>query len=255
MITKPKPVTLQWRLKSEFSEIEPVCRQVTEVLTQRGNGDTVFAINLLLREAIANAMEHGNRLDPLKTVVVSVCIGDEQIEIEITDQGGGFDWKTPPKAEPVLQDLDEGGRGLVIYKMFANEVFFNESGNTIRLKKTISPSKMQLSAKTLHESGEKLETRVTLAENITATTADAVQKQLFVAISDVAPSRMLIIDFSHVTIVDSRGLATLIQAYKKLIEKKCTMHLVCVSDDIYALFRSTNLDRHFIISGRKETPE
>ena len=113
----------------------------------------------------------------------------------------------------------------------------------------------QISAKTLHDSGEKRETRITLTQNITATTADAVQVLLFAAINELGPSRMLIVDLSAVTIIDSRGLATLIQAYKKLKDKKCTMHLVCVSDDIYRLFRSTNLDRHFIISGSKETPE
>jgi len=51
----------------------------------------VFGIRLALEEALVNAIKHGNRLDPTKTVHVRYQVTHQQFTIEIRDEGPGFD--------------------------------------------------------------------------------------------------------------------------------------------------------------------
>ena len=83
------------------------------------------AVGLALREALNNAVLHGNRLDPVKLVQVHCrCEAGEGVSIVIMDQGRGFDPSTIPDPS-VVGNLDaEHGRGVLLMRWLMDEISF-----------------------------------------------------------------------------------------------------------------------------------
>jgi len=116
---------------SELAQVEPVCREVRELLRKGGLSRHEFAVDLLLREFLNNAIVHGNRQDPAKRVGYVFRVGPKQISIVIHDEGAGFRprqdrFKLPDPAIP-------GGRGLAIGKEYADRLQYNRNGTEVRL--------------------------------------------------------------------------------------------------------------------------
>jgi serine/threonine-protein kinase RsbW len=126
------PIALSWTLNSAFQAVEPVCGQIKELLEKRGKATHVFAATLLLREAFTNAAEHGNHFDPKKKVACTLRIDDASLIIEIEDEGNGFDWR-PHVDQLNRPSTDERGRGHNIYRLYARRIWYNGSGNHIKL--------------------------------------------------------------------------------------------------------------------------
>ena len=59
----------------------------------------------------------------------------------------------------------------------------------------------------------------------------------------------IVINFSDITYVNSRGLRELLQILKILKERNILLYLTEVSSDINKIFIHTNLNRLFIITG------
>ncbi len=82
-----------------------------------------------LHELAANAMEHGNKLDPEKKVFVQVTAAEGYYFAIVEDQGEGFDWETKMKGTLNLQGPEERGRGIVMTGLLCDRLFYNETGN------------------------------------------------------------------------------------------------------------------------------
>jgi serine/threonine-protein kinase RsbW len=83
------------------------------------------AVGLALREALNNAVLHGNRQDPVKLVQVYCrCEAGEGVSIVIKDQGRGFD--PAVIVDPfILGNLEaEHGRGIMLMRWLMDEVSF-----------------------------------------------------------------------------------------------------------------------------------
>jgi serine/threonine-protein kinase RsbW len=88
---------------------------------------------LLATEAVTNAIEHGNALDPTKKVYLRVAVRDKDIELVVEDEGSGFD---PAKTDDPTESENlfrEGGRGLLFMEEIADEVRFEKEGRLVRL--------------------------------------------------------------------------------------------------------------------------
>lgn len=101
--------------------------------------DTAFAIRLALEEAIANALRHGNRMDPEKTVRIEFVISPRQATITITDEGPGFNPDAVP--DPTCDENLEKpcGRGIMLMRAYMDKVTFNRRGNRVSLVKYNRP--------------------------------------------------------------------------------------------------------------------
>ena len=105
-----------------------VIQEMTErlLLKMGADEDETFWICLALREAIINAMKHGNKFDPSKYVHVSVSFSKGQLKIKVRDEGDGF------IPEEISNPLDEenllktSGRGIFYIKSFMDEVNFKK---------------------------------------------------------------------------------------------------------------------------------
>lgn len=95
----------------------------------------IYCVQLALQEALANAIKHGNRMDPKKRIHVTYQIDDERCEIRIEDEGAGFDPNDlpDPKAEENLER--PCGRGILLMRHFMSEVTFHPPGNRLSMCK------------------------------------------------------------------------------------------------------------------------
>lgn len=95
-------------------------------------------LQLVISEAIANAMVHGNKRDPRKKVIATACVEPRKVVLKIADQGNGFDYDKVP--DPVQEEnLHKGhGRGLFLIRHFTDKVQFNRRGNEITMTKYLN---------------------------------------------------------------------------------------------------------------------
>jgi serine/threonine-protein kinase RsbW len=99
---------------------------------------TAFGIDMAVREAVTNAMVHGNQEDEAKSVeVIFNCLGNA-VEIEIRDQGEGFDPAEVPDPTEPANILKTSGRGIFLMRTFMDEVEWfarPDGGTTVRMVK------------------------------------------------------------------------------------------------------------------------
>jgi serine/threonine-protein kinase RsbW len=95
----------------------------------------VFGVRLAIEEALVNAIKHGNRMDPSKTVRITCLIAPHKIRIEIEDQGEGFLPAEVP--DPTADENLERpcGRGIMLMRAFMSSIAYNASGNCVILEK------------------------------------------------------------------------------------------------------------------------
>jgi serine/threonine-protein kinase RsbW len=84
-------------------------------------------------EALANAILYGNEQDPQKSVQVAVALNNTAVEVEVRDEGPGFDPTSIP--DPRLPENLErtGGRGVFLIRELMDEVHYGPRGNSVRL--------------------------------------------------------------------------------------------------------------------------
>jgi serine/threonine-protein kinase RsbW len=130
--------TLDIRFSSFLEYIDEVCKTVTQFL-ESGHKEVVphlFAIHLVLREGLTNAIRHGNKSDPDKLVECQLKIDNKSIYFEIADQGEGFDWKDQQFSG--FPEDEDHGRGIPIMKTYFTRYSYNQKGNRLYLEKTLS---------------------------------------------------------------------------------------------------------------------
>jgi serine/threonine-protein kinase RsbW len=97
--------------------------------------DTAFAIKLSLEEALTNAIKHGNRNDPTKSVTIWHCVRHDCVVLGVADEGGGFhpDSVPDPTADENLERTC--GRGLFLIKRYMTQIVHKPPGNEVWMLK------------------------------------------------------------------------------------------------------------------------
>jgi serine/threonine-protein kinase RsbW len=126
-----EPRAYRAAIPSDLGHVEGVCRAARDLLEASGLTDHVFAVDLLLREFLNNAILHGNRLDASKLVQVEVRVGRRVIVLSVADEGPGFDWRSRRCHKSGATDTS--GRGLEIGRIYADRIRFNRAGNRVIL--------------------------------------------------------------------------------------------------------------------------
>ena len=90
-----------------------------------------FNCRVALSEALSNAIVYGNGGDAAKHVVVCVRFGKTTIEMEVTDDGPGFDPGELPDPTHPEHLSNPDGRGIFLIQRLVDEVRFNDKGNAI----------------------------------------------------------------------------------------------------------------------------
>ncbi len=131
-------VELKQSLPSQLSAVSPFLDQLMRFITRfRGTDGSEVEIEVAVREAILNAMIHGNAGDPCKRVYVDTrCSADGEVSITIGDQGQGFDWCAVPDPTCGETLMLSHGRGIRLMRALMDEVSFEEGGTVVYMRKT-----------------------------------------------------------------------------------------------------------------------
>jgi serine/threonine-protein kinase RsbW len=127
-------------MPSEISAISPLVERLMRLIEGSHciTGEEP-AVELALREALSNAVVHGNRLDTHKLVHVRCrCKAGKGISLIVSDQGQGFDASSVPDPLAVENLLAEHGRGIHIMKLAMDQVSFDERGTEVHMCKRLA---------------------------------------------------------------------------------------------------------------------
>ena len=129
---------------SRFENIELVQTAIDEAVAERGaDEDARHWIGLAVREAVANAIKHGNRQDAEKRVEVELSFVDGCVDIQVADQGMGFE---PTEVrDPLAPEnlFKTNGRGIFYMRRFMDDVSYAArpgGGTIVLLRKRIAPA-------------------------------------------------------------------------------------------------------------------
>jgi anti-sigma regulatory factor (Ser/Thr protein kinase) len=98
-------------------------------------GADYFAAELLLREALTNAVAHGSHADPGKQVRCVSRLNGRRLLIAVQDDGDGFDWRAAWDRPANLSDCS--GRGVEILRKYGSRVRYNGRGNAVTILRRI----------------------------------------------------------------------------------------------------------------------
>lgn len=99
-----------------------------------------FAVELALREALINAVIHGNRMDPSKLVEIRCrCERAKGVWLIVKDKGKGFDPMALPNPLGSEGTQAEHGRGIYLMKLMMDEVSFWRGGTEVHMRKGLAP--------------------------------------------------------------------------------------------------------------------
>jgi len=129
-------------LESRFENIE-IAEVVVEDSLRRLNcdDDTRYGVRIALREALANAIKHGNHQNPDKKVEVQLAVEESELVIHIVDQGEGFDLDLVDDPLDEKNLLKPNGRGIFYMGKFMDDICYNflpEGGTELTLRKRIN---------------------------------------------------------------------------------------------------------------------
>ena len=97
--------------------------------------ETLADLKLALTEACSNSVRHAYEEGRDGIVQISYQLTDDRIEVEVRDDGAGFD---PAVLERAQRELDEGGLGIAIIRAVTDELDIgpNPNGGGSRLRFT-----------------------------------------------------------------------------------------------------------------------
>lgn len=131
--------TTELSLPSRIDTVATAAAAVAEFVSRLGvSEEAAYGIDLAVREAVTNAVIHGNRQDETKTVDVTLKSSPDVVEISVHDQGPGFNPEEVPDPTAAENILKSSGRGIFLMRTFMDEVNWlirPEGGTTVRMLK------------------------------------------------------------------------------------------------------------------------
>jgi CheY-like chemotaxis protein/anti-sigma regulatory factor (Ser/Thr protein kinase) len=123
--------SIHYSFYSDYKEVDIVCKWISDQIIANMPDLDMDMMMLSIREALLNAVEHGNNYDANALVEVILEFQSSGLQIDITDQGTGFNLN-----EKLIDSKNESGfqigkRGLKIIHAFADKIEMH--GGTMRL--------------------------------------------------------------------------------------------------------------------------
>jgi serine/threonine-protein kinase RsbW len=121
-----------WVISACLSEVDAVCIEITSWLLEQDLSEHWFPVELLTREALNNAIIHGSNLNPVHRIHCELQRSEGTLRLTVRDDGPGFDWRKCIQKE-IVDDDCENGRGIQLYRLYADSIEFNSCGNQVVL--------------------------------------------------------------------------------------------------------------------------
>jgi serine/threonine-protein kinase RsbW/non-specific serine/threonine protein kinase len=117
---------------STIETVGRVLQDALRALIEHGwvDPEQKFYAQLCLEEALVNAVDHGNKCDPSKTVRIEMLEDQDECIIRVYDQGEGF---TP--SEICLPELEQtNGRGICLIRYCMEKVTYNNERKCLEMR-------------------------------------------------------------------------------------------------------------------------
>lgn len=130
-------VELRQSLPSDVAIISPFVDQLMRFIAKfRTRDGSELDTEIVLREALANAIVHGNQEILDKRVYVTCrCTTDGEVSITVEDEGQGFDSEAVLDPTALENRLLTYGRGIYLMKTLMDEVRFERGGAVVHMRK------------------------------------------------------------------------------------------------------------------------
>ena len=121
-------------ITSRIESLREVEKMVDEISTACSMSSEVYG-NVLIAtlEAANNAILHGNKLDENKDVNLEFSWDDNRLELVVTDQGKGFNYKDIPDPTAPGNVEKVNGRGVFLMEKLSDDINFMENGSKVTL--------------------------------------------------------------------------------------------------------------------------
>jgi len=140
----PSPRTIKLDIASRFELLDMVQTVLTHVSAIVGfSEDATHYMTVAVRESVINAIKHGNREDESKRVALAFTLHPKEMEIEVSDEGKGFDPDTVPDCSAEENLLKTNGRGIFFMRSFMDSVTYSfplGGGTVVRMTKKLDKS-------------------------------------------------------------------------------------------------------------------
>lgn len=140
---KKTQIELQIKVPNQtryLSLIGKISEELAAQLQNYGGDREALAnhINVVLTEALVNAIRHANADNPDEEVEIRITVTDEELVLQVFDHGRGFDLDSISSTVKETQDeLEDHGRGLYIMRSLMDSVDYYPvtGGNVLEMRK------------------------------------------------------------------------------------------------------------------------
>lgn len=126
-------------LPSRIESVAEAASEAASFINGLGLGDEIaFGVDMAVREAVTNAVLHGNKQDATKVVEVTLWNRAGTLEITVRDHGAGFDPTSVPDPTAEQNLLKTSGRGILFMNTFMDEIQWlrhDKGGTVVRMIK------------------------------------------------------------------------------------------------------------------------
>lgn len=133
--------TVKLDIASRFEMLDIAQNVLTQLCKVAGFEDEVsHYMAVAVRESVVNAIKHGNGQDESKRVEILFTLGDGSLEVQVKDQGEGFEPDEIPDPLAPENLLKAYGRGIFFMKQFMDEVTYSfpkKGGTVVRMLKRV----------------------------------------------------------------------------------------------------------------------
>ena len=122
------------QIPSRLENINQIETLIESLRKRYAIGESLFG-NMMLAavEAVTNAIEHGNNLDPNKAVFFRAFKCSRSIKFSVRDQGSGFNPETLPDPTAPENKEEPDGRGVFLMRHLADELEFFDNGTCVEM--------------------------------------------------------------------------------------------------------------------------
>lgn len=134
---------LNIELASNLDSVDHAEEKALEIATQCGVGeDELHRVGMSVREAMVNAVVHGNKYNRNKKVLLRVETTPDSMVVTIADEGAGFDPDQVPDPNSGENVMRQSGRGIMLIRAFMDDYVVSRrsgGGTEVKLVKKLAP--------------------------------------------------------------------------------------------------------------------